>query len=233
MSLIGPGNGARSTALSATAWAAIALAFLPVVVKRSVVLGEPGVLYWLVWDYTGRFVSLAGVILAYVAGIMGPPPARAPLLKSIAVFVLGLLAVWLMLRCVTPVLGKWLPYFQYFTHPHIRDRNLLLFDMVVGAFLVALNEELVFRRLLFSLLERFDLRGLTIILSSSAAFALIHLTSGLASLVGSFLAGLIFASAFYATGRLSISIALHYIGDFVAFGLYALQRGALAPAISS
>ncbi len=64
-------------------------------------------------------------------------------------------------------------------------------------------------------------------------FALIHLTSGLASLAGTFIYGIVFATVFYATGRLSLSIALHYIVDFVTFSLRASESGAFGPAISS
>ena len=70
-------------------------------------------------------------------------------------------------------------------------------------------------------------------LVSSAIFALIHLTSGLASLASTFIYGIVFAMVFYATGRLSLCIALHYIADFLVFSLRALESGVLGPATSS
>ena len=53
------------------AWIAIALAFLPVFVKRAVLVGEPEVLYSLAWDYSWRFVSLFGVVLANDRELVG------------------------------------------------------------------------------------------------------------------------------------------------------------------
>ena len=127
----------------------------------------------------------------------------------------------------------WLPYFQYFRTPYIRDAYLLMFDLFVGILLVAISEELAFRRLLFSLLEKIGFGRPAIVLASSTIFALIHLTSGLAAFASTFLYGIIFAMTFYATGRLSLCIALHYIVDFVVFNMRAMESGVLAPATSS
>ena len=202
------------------AWLGIALALLPLPIKRTMLLGEPEVLHWLAWDYGVRFIMILGVVLVYEAGAMGPPPTRVFWQKAALIFVIAALGEWFLVFGEA-ILGDYLPsYFEYFAPPVIRDRYLLVLDLTLGIMLVAISEELVFRRLVFSLLERFGLGKISVLFFSSALFALVHITSGLDSLIVTFLHGLIFGAAFYSTGRLSVCIALHYIGNFLVFGVF-------------
>lgn len=196
-------------------------------------LGEPEVLHWLAWDYGIRFIMLVGVILVYESGAMRPAPPRASWLKSVLVFAVAL-AVAFAAVTAERIFGDLLPsYFEYFTAPVIHNLNLLAFDLTAGILLVATSEELVFRRLVFSLLEQFGFRKVLVLLSSSVLFALIHITSGLASVIFAFCYGFIFGLAYYLTGRLSVCVALHYFVDFLIFGLNAFNKGVFGPATSS
>lgn len=216
------------------AWLGIALALLPIPVKRIFLVGEPDVVTWLLWDYGIRVVMLLGVALIYDARAMGASPARAGLPKSILVFFVMLAVQYFAIANVDLALRRLLPpYFEYFASPLIHDRYLLVLDLTLGIMLVAVSEELVFRRTLFSLLDRSGLGKLSILFLSSAVFALFHMTSGVSSLVVVFLDGLVFGAAFLSTGRLSVCIALHYIEDLWVFGSRALENGALGPATFS
>ncbi len=223
----------RTASLPPLAWLGITLALLPFPVKRAMLLGELEVLHWLAWDYGIRFIMLAGVILVYESGAMRPPPPRASWLKSVLVFAVALAVVFAAIMAER-IFGYLLPsYFEYFTAPVIHNLNLLAFDLTAGILLVVISEEFVYRRLVFSLLERFGFRKIFVLLSSSVLFALIHITSGLASAIFAFCYGFIFGFAYYWTGRLSICIALHYFVDFLIFGLNASNKGVFGPAASS
>jgi membrane protease YdiL (CAAX protease family) len=207
------------------AWLAIALAFLPFMAKRIALLGAPDFHNWLAWDYATHSVALIGVMLAYRAGLIRALPARAPLLASGVVFVLAFSLARLQQLHVDPILWDNLPYFRYAKTPPIRDRDLLLFDLFVGIWLVAISEEFIFRRFLFALLERLGAGRFVVVLASSAMFGLIHITSGLDAAVSAMLLGLILGTVFYATRRLSLCILLHYIDDFLIFGGNATNSG--------
>lgn len=109
----------------------------------------------------------------------------------------------------------------------IGDTLLALLDLTAGIFLVAVSEELAFRRLLFALLERCGMGATAVAMLSSSVFALIHVTSGLADTLNAFLAGLLLALLFRATGRVGLCIAVHYIDDLTVYWWRAVQAGAL------
>lgn len=211
----------RTASLTPLAWLGIALALLPLPVKRAMLLGEPEVLHWLAWDYGVRFILILGVVLVYEAGAMGPPPSRVFWQKAASIFVIAALGEWFLVFGEVFLSDFLPPYFEYFSPPVIRDRYLLTLDLTLGIMLVAISEELVFRRMVFSLLERFGFGKASVLFFSSVLFALVHITSGLDSLIFTFLHGLIFGTAFQLTGRLSVCVALHYMGNFLVFGVFA------------
>ncbi|MCC6468605.1 MAG: CPBP family intramembrane metalloprotease [Alphaproteobacteria bacterium] len=104
--------------------------------------------------------------------------------------------------------------------------------LFVGLWLVAICEELVFRRFLFALLERMGMGRFVVLLASSAIFGIIHITSGLNAAVSALLHGLILGTVFYVTRRLSLCIVLHYVDDFLIFGGNAVNDGMWSAAAS-
>jgi len=141
------------------------------------------------------------------------------------VFVVALMIERLWQLYAGPLLEHHLSYFQYARTPLIQDRGLILFDLFVGIWLVAISEELIFRRLLFALLERLVVGKLAVLAVSSALFALVHLTTGLNDAVNALFHGVVFGTVFYATRRLSLCIVLHYMDDFLIFGRAAADSG--------
>lgn len=221
--LAGDGDGSRWFLWSL----AIAFAFLPFVVKRMAVLGMPEVGYWLAWDYGARFVVLAGVALAYRTRLIGPVRHRAPVHVATQYFLLTLVGVLFLQWIVYWLYAPYLRYLELFQPPYIRNTALAIFDLTAGILLVAVSEELAFRRLLFALLQRCGLGVHAIVLVSATAFGLVHLTSGLVDTLNAFLAGLLLGYLFHATGRLGLCIAVHYVDDLTVYWGRATIGGAL------
>lgn len=202
---------------SPLAWLAIALAFLPYAVKRMALLGTPPYLDWMLWDYGARVVMLAGVALAYRARLVSPTGPRASWTKTIGLFVLALIAERMLSAWLAPVLMAELGHLRFSAHPTPSERGLYFFDLLVGIWLVAISEELVFRRLLFALLGRIALGPITIVPVSAIVFGLMHFPMGADVAVHATLFGLIVGTLFAATRRLWPCIAAHYIEDAVGF----------------
>jgi len=99
----------------------------------------------------------------------------------------------------------------------IPDAHVRVADLLLGLFLVALSEELVFRRFLFAIIERWSQKGLVVILISSTIFALVHFTSGVADTLNAFVHGVLLGSAFWKARRISVCIAAHYLIDLWIF----------------
>jgi membrane protease YdiL (CAAX protease family) len=208
--------------LSPLAWLAIALAFLPYAAKRVALLGTPPYLDWLFWDYGARLAMLCGVALAYCAGLVGPIGPPATWKKTIGLLLLALIAERMLSGWLGPVLMVHLGHLHFSNHPPPSDQGLFFFDLLVGIWLVAISEEFVFRRLVFTLLERigfgYDALGRAAIVAVSAVvFGLMHLPMGADIAVHATLFGLIVGTLFAATRRLWPCIVAHYVEDAVGF----------------
>lgn len=208
-------------------WAAIALTYLPFVAKRIAFLDDPSVAYYLAWEFIARIVVLAGVALAYRSRIIGAVERYAPTHLAAQYFLLTLVAVLFLQWIVHRLYAPYLHYLELFDPPFIRDTYLAVFDLTAGIVLVAVSEELAFRRLLFALLERCGLGRRGVVLASSVLFGLIHLTSGLADTLTAFLAGLLLGYLFLATGRIGLCIVVHYVDDLLVYWWRATLSGAL------
>ncbi len=210
---------------AAMAVVALAAVYLPYAVKRAIVTGTPGEVYWLAWDYSIRIVSLVGIYACYRCGLIDAGGTRASMRKVVAAFILGLLFLYLLDAHVFPVLARSLPYLHLFRPPAIRNEVLLIFDLTIGLALVAVSEELAFRRVAFSALQRLGLGGKGVVLASAAIFALVHLTSGLDALLNVFLLGLMLGTVFWVTRRLSLCVILHYLHHSLGFERLIAQAG--------
>jgi membrane protease YdiL (CAAX protease family) len=207
-------SGGQRRSFTVIDWCVTACVFAPFIIKRLVVLGEHDYVYWIAVDYAARLVSLVGLALAYRRGLMMPSHRRAGLVVSFVVLGTLLLVQFAEQSLAYPFLRDNLQFFEFSRFPQIIDCELRAIDLSFGLFLVALSEELVFRRFLFALLERWGADEMTVILTSSVAFAFIHLTSGVSVALNAFVYGALFGLAFWITRRVSICIACHYLADF-------------------
>ena len=220
MTTVGAAGSSRASLITATALVVI---YLPYVVKRAFVVGTPGEVEWLIWDYSIRCVSLFAIFVYHRVGSIKGGNRPASMLKTIPIFIFALCCLFLLYIYVFPVLAKNLPYLRLFQSPIILNRELLVFDLTIGMALVAISEELAFRKVAFSLLRERGFGDGSIVILSSMAFALVHLTSGVASLLHALLAGLVLGTVYHVTGRLSVCVMLHFLDDFFIYGSRAAE----------
>ena len=207
----------RKNYVSPQGWLAIAIAIVPFFLKRAILLGQHDYIFWLTADYGARIISLIGVAMAWRSGLFTTARSSAGILTSVLIFV-ALLAAELYLHAIVyPVLRAHLNYFELWHFPSIPNPVVRSFDLTFGLLLVAVSEESVFRALLITLFERRRAKPLSVIVLSSAAFALIHLTSGTAETLDAFLHGLLLGAAYWWTRRLVVCIASHYLFDLYIF----------------
>ena len=91
-------------------------------------------------------------------------------------------------------------------------------DLSLGLLFAVFIEELVFRKFLFAVIERWLPQQIPVIIISAASFALIHFTSGVVdTMVNAFVHGIFFGIAYWTTRRLSICVASHYLIDLLIF----------------
>jgi membrane protease YdiL (CAAX protease family) len=219
-----PGLGSETinkAVLSWKGWLAVAIAVTPFVAKRVILLGQHDYTIWLAADYTARAISIFGVVLARRTGLFDGGRIPAGLGKSILVFVAVLIAQFTVQLFVYPVLHANLDYFDLSRFPYIPNPYLQMLDLTFELLFVAISEECVFRALFTAVLERWQLNSLMVITIGAAAFALIHLTSGLADTLNAFLHGLIWGFAYWQTRRLWLCIVSHYLADFYVYGILA------------
>jgi membrane protease YdiL (CAAX protease family) len=106
------------------------------------------------------------------------------------------------------------------------------FLVSLGAFAsVAVNEELLFRGVVFRVLEERVGTWLALVVSS-LLFGLIHLVNGGATLEGTLAialqGGVMMASAYIATRSLWVPIALHFAWDFMESGVFSVADSGTA-----
>ena len=117
-----------------------------------------------------------------------------------------------------PSLSTIFAFWRHHPGPQSRIQLIRIADLSLGLLFAVFVEEVVFRKFLFAVIERWLPQRLPVIIISSAAFALIHFTSGVVdTLVNAFVSGIFFGVAYWTTRRLSICVASHYLIDFLIF----------------
>lgn len=109
-------------------------------------------------------------------------------------------------------------------YPRIEDMVLLSFDMTIGLALVAITEEFIFRYKLNEFLEGWQVSLPLRYLVSALLFCLIHSPQGLISLVETFIWGIVLFYLYQKSRSLHFVVVIHFITNFVVFGLFALGQ---------
>jgi membrane protease YdiL (CAAX protease family) len=199
-------------------WLAIFLAIAPFIVRRIILLGDDNYLHWMAIDYLARGISLIGVILGFCSGLLQSPYPRTGWLGSLAVFLLLFAAEYSEQIFGYPIFEHYFHFLETSSWPPIPDPTLRVADLSFGLLFAVFVEEVVFRKFLFAVIERWLPQRLPVIIISSAAFALIHFTSGVVdTMVNAFVSGIFLGVAYWTTRRLSICVASHYLIDFLIF----------------
>ena len=100
----------------------------------------------------------------------------------------------------------------------ISDPFLYWLDLTFGLLLVAISEELVFRKFMLKFLEFLKLSYWKILFFSAMIFSLMHWSNGPGRILYCFVGGLIYMAAYYKIKRVWPLVLAHWIEDFIAFG---------------
>lgn len=106
---------------------------------------------------------------------------------------------------------------QLFRYPVIEDMTLKWLDLTIGLLLVAVAEELVFRRLAWKTLAARGFSTVGIVFWSSLIFGVIHWATGLASVVSAGFTGVILMLLYRYSGRLWPCVLVHWAINFAIF----------------
>lgn len=164
-------------------------------------------------DYLSRIAVIVAFLLLGGRALPAPPkPAwswRVAGLVALACVALYVAMVGEQVAVfLWPVLEHPLLYWPRF--PHIDDAGWRMVDLTVGLALVAVSEELAFRRVFHGLWPQAPWLGV-------AAFGLLHAPQGLVMVAATAVAGWLFLRLYTVTGRLIVPILAHYAIDLVLF----------------
>jgi len=199
-------------------WLAAILAIGPFIVRRIVLIGDDDYAHWMAVDTLARCTSLIGVALGFRTGLLQRAQPRADWPRSLRIFLLLLAAEYVEQTIGAPVLQHYFRFAETTAWPPIPDFSLRMADLSAGLLFAVLVEEVVFRKFLFALVERWTARQVPVIAISATTFALIHFTSGVVdTMLNALVHGIFLGLAYAATRRLSICVASHYLVDFLIF----------------
>jgi membrane protease YdiL (CAAX protease family) len=195
------------------AFALTALAMLPAQIVR---LFQDDALPWLLADYAGRLFALILVFSLPAGQVAVTRTDRLRVGRGEAIlWIVGIVAV-LSLSGLDVLFGSLFPGTSLGGYPQ-PGGWLYLFDMTCGLALVALHEELVFRKLAAAALERFFRSEVMLVLVSAFIFALYHWWTGFGNMIACFAFGIAAMSCYRRTGSLWPVGFAHYALDVAAF----------------
>jgi membrane protease YdiL (CAAX protease family) len=170
---------------------------------------------WLFWDYTGRLAVLA--MLAANPVVRATVYRRERLKISLAIVInWGLLLIPILFA--THVAGQlyaaYLPALRLGGYPR-PDGCLLIFDLTFGVALIALHEEIVFRRAMRQALGAIgDGRKMAFI--SAILFGIFHWWTGIPNMILAGVFGYVAMRIYGRSGALWPLVIIHYFADLWA-----------------
>jgi membrane protease YdiL (CAAX protease family) len=172
---------------------------------------------WLFWDYAGRLAVLA--VLAADPAVRRAAYRRERLKISLAIVInWGLLLI--PISCATwiaaQIYSATLPALRLGAYPR-PDGWLLLFDLTAGLVLVALHEEIVFRRVMREVLAPLG-DGRSMALVSALLFGAFHWWTGIPNMAAAGIFGYVAMRIYCRSGALWPLVVIHYLADFWYFG---------------
>jgi uncharacterized protein len=170
---------------------------------------------WLAMDYAMRIVALALLALSPVrAAVFRREPLRVTSEQLVASLLIAGVAIFLIVL-VERNLWDILPDLSLGQYPRTIGW-LHRFDLTFGIALVAIHEELVFRRLARLAFSRLG-DGLAMIATTSLVFALYHWWTGPWNVLMVAVAGVVLMMLYRGVGALWPAIVIHYCVDLYAF----------------
>lgn len=173
-------------------------------------------------DYAVRISVLTACLLWPLSRQLAyeTPLPSAPVSRGLLAFVALPVLCWLIFRFFISPLAVILDTTRLFRFPEIENPYLLAFDLSFGLLLVALSEELIFRKLCYNWLSKTGLSQARIVLWSAAFFSVTHWGGGFTPLANTFVMGALYMMAYIRLGRIWPLVLAHWAHNFIYLGLY-------------
>ena len=172
---------------------------------------------WIFWDYTGRLIALA--MLAAL------PAARAIAFRSdkcqislwqIPVWIVGISCVERLSQPLNHLINEIFPMTVLGAYPQ-PSGWLYFVDLVFGLALVAVSEEIIFRRCARYVLQSYLGDGVATIAATSLVFGCYHWWAGLGNVITTTIIGVLLMLMFKRSVALWPVVLAHYCVDIIAF----------------
>jgi uncharacterized protein len=202
--------------IPAPLWMAAAL--FPMVASQIVRLQQSDPAAWILWDYAGRLGALAilGVIPSARAVAFRIEPFRMPQ-REAAIWIVGIvLADHYLGGWIRRTMNAALPATALGTYPEAHGW-LYVVDIVFGLALVALSEEIVFRRCARHLFQDYLDDGYALVCVTSLLFGAYHWWTGVGNISEAVLIGGLLMLLYRRSGALWPAVLGHYLTDIVDF----------------
>ncbi|WP_063682582.1 CPBP family intramembrane glutamic endopeptidase [Bradyrhizobium stylosanthis] len=195
-----------------------AAALIPMVVSQIVRLQQSDPAAWIVWDYAGRLGALA--VLCAI------PAARKIAFRfeslriarwEVTIWIVGIVLVdhyggsW-----IRRTINGALPATVLGTYPEVQGW-LHVVDIFFGLGLVALSEEILFRRCARHLLKSYLDDGYALVLATSFLFGAFHWWTGFGNIGAAMVTGGLLMTLYRRSGALWPAVLGHYLADIVDF----------------
>jgi membrane protease YdiL (CAAX protease family) len=198
-----------------TAWFAAAL--IPMIASQIVRLHQSQAANWIFWDYAGRIGALA--ILAAI------PAARAVAFRwdkrqmslwEVTLWILAISFAERITQQVSRFINVAFPMTVFGVYPR-PSGWLYLIDLGLGLALVAVSEEIIFRRCARHVLQPYLGDGNVALIATSLAFGCYHWWAGLGNVFAATMIGILLMLMLKRSAALWPVALAHYLVDLVAF----------------
>ena len=195
-----------------------AAALIPMVGSQIVRLQQSDPAAWIVWDYAGR--------LGVLAVLCAIPAARKIAFRfeplriarwEVTIWIVGIVLVdhywggW-----IRRTINGALPATVLGAYPEVQGW-LHVLDIFFGLGLVALSEEILFRRCAHHLLKSYLDDGYALVLATSCMFGAFHWWTGFGNIGGAVVTGGLLMTLYRRSGALCTAVFGHYLADVVNF----------------
>jgi membrane protease YdiL (CAAX protease family) len=172
---------------------------------------------WIFWDYAGRLAALAMLAALPAARALAfrSDKRQMPLWK-ISFWIVGIVLVARLSRWLSLFINNAFPTMVLGVYPRLSGW-LYLIDLIFGLALVAVSEEIIFRRYARRVLQPYLGNGIAALAATSLVFGCYHWWVGLGSVVTATILGALLMLMFKRSVALWPVALAHYSVDIISF----------------
>jgi membrane protease YdiL (CAAX protease family) len=192
-------------------------ALLPMIASQILRLHQHDPASWIFLDYGGRLSGLAVLAaIPAVRAIAFRREARRRPLWEIVLWISGIVLVAIALSCVRQAINAAFPMMVLGGYPRTYGW-LRLLDLTFGLALVAVSEEIVFRRCSRLMLRLYLGDSYRLVVAASLLFGCYHWWAGPGAVINAAILGALFMMFYRRSGVLWPAVLAHYLVDFHFF----------------